>query len=221
MRKILRRVLSAFFAACLLCGGAVLAEGFRSVTLGRCEQDGDPSNGPEPIEWLVLEEREGRALLLSRYGLDARPFHARREEAGWAECTLRAWLNGEFFSSAFTADEQGAILAADLSGNGARERVFLLSREEARRLLADDEARICAPTEYALRQGAYTSGTYKADGKAACWWWLRSAGPDARHAAAVTIGGTEGSGSLRDSSVAVRPALWVDGSALLREEPAF
>ena len=47
-----------------------------TVTFGHYEQDNDPGNGPEPIEWTVVEvdRAGGRALLVSRYGLDAQPF---------------------------------------------------------------------------------------------------------------------------------------------------
>ena len=30
------------------------------VTLGRYEQDGDKENGPEEIEWIVLDAKDGR-----------------------------------------------------------------------------------------------------------------------------------------------------------------
>ena len=43
------------------------------VTFGRYEQDNDLSNGPEPIEWTVLDVRDGKSLLISRFGLECRP----------------------------------------------------------------------------------------------------------------------------------------------------
>ena len=30
------------------------------VTFGRCEQDGNEENGPEEIEWIVLDAKDGR-----------------------------------------------------------------------------------------------------------------------------------------------------------------
>ena len=46
------------------------------VTFGHYEQDNDLSNGPEEIEWIVLDfdEKDHKALLISRYGLDAKPY---------------------------------------------------------------------------------------------------------------------------------------------------
>ena len=39
------------------------------LAFGHYEQDNNPDNGPEPIEWIVLDVQDGKALLLSRYGL--------------------------------------------------------------------------------------------------------------------------------------------------------
>ena len=51
------------------------AENARTIlTFGKYEQDNNPDNGPEEIEWIVLEEHDGNLLLLSRYGLDAVPY---------------------------------------------------------------------------------------------------------------------------------------------------
>ena len=59
--------------------GGTKAESFRTVgnivAFGRYEQDNDLTNGPEPIEWIVLDVVDGektKALLLSKYGLDAK-----------------------------------------------------------------------------------------------------------------------------------------------------
>ena len=53
------------------------AETGDSIFLGAYEQDNDPANGKEPIEWIVLAEKEGRLLLLSRYALDCVSFSHR------------------------------------------------------------------------------------------------------------------------------------------------
>ncbi|MCR5119544.1 MAG: zinc-ribbon domain-containing protein, partial [Lachnospiraceae bacterium] len=41
------------------------------IVFGAYEQDGDESNGPEPIEWEILEENGKGTFLVSRYVLDA------------------------------------------------------------------------------------------------------------------------------------------------------
>lgn len=40
------------------------------VSFGKYEQDNNTSNGKEKIEWLVLEVKDGKALVISKYALD-------------------------------------------------------------------------------------------------------------------------------------------------------
>ena len=47
---------------------------FETVTFGTYEQDGNTGNGAEPIEWYVLDEKDGKTLLISKYILDAQPY---------------------------------------------------------------------------------------------------------------------------------------------------
>lgn len=79
------------------------------MTYGHYEQGNDLDNGLEPVEWTMLDVQDGWALLLSRYALDAKPYHEAREDDTWKSygvvywdtCTLRAWLNGEFLEATF------------------------------------------------------------------------------------------------------------------------
>ena len=81
------------------------------VTLGSYEQDNDPDNGPEPIDWIVLECHGNRALLVSKYALETMPYYtASRTAVTWETSELRVWLNGSFWETAFTPEEQAMIL---------------------------------------------------------------------------------------------------------------
>ena len=53
------------------------------VTFGRYEQDGNEENGPEEIEWIVLDVKDGRSLLISRYALDTVPYHTESINITW------------------------------------------------------------------------------------------------------------------------------------------
>ena len=79
------------------------------ITFGRYEQDGNTVNDPEAIEWQVLEVEDGHALLISKYALDEKKYNEKYENVTWETCTLRAWLNGEFYNSAFSSEEKGQI----------------------------------------------------------------------------------------------------------------
>ena len=169
----------------------------------------------EQIEWFVLAEHKGHYLLISKYGLDARPYHKKHTEVIWENCSLRGWLNGEFFELAFSAEEQAKILRvrnqnpdnAQSGTSGGRptdDRVFLLSIDEAQRFFADDNARICKATKYAITRGARTRG-------GVVWWWLRSPGDNGHRAVDVFIDGVIYNNGLSVHNIdgCVRPALWV------------
>ena len=172
------------------------------ITLGNYPQT-KAGNDNTPIEWLVLESDGETALLISRYALDCKPYNEEFEDTTWETCTLRGWLNNEFFNKAFSTEEKQYILQSDVSadknpkystnpGNATKDNVFLLSIVEANKYFKSDDARKCAPTDYAIQQGAYTSDSYKVEGRKACWWWLRSPGSFSRNAAIVS-----GDGSFR------------------------
>lgn len=95
---------------------------FTTVTFGTYEQDGNTANGAEPIEWYVLDEKDGKTLLISKYILDAQPYDKWGadytwyltnprpvSDHTWKTCSLRVWLNGTFLQTAFTSDEQAKI----------------------------------------------------------------------------------------------------------------
>ena len=200
------------------------------VTFGHYPQSSEGNDTTE-IEWLVLARDGNKALLISRYGLDAKPYNTAWTSITWEECTLRTWLNGTFLNKAFTAEEQKGILLTNVDngsgqgysewstygGNNTQDRVFLLSYAEANKYLSvtyDDENNMksrVAPTAYALKQGAYTSGSnITEDGTAAGWWWLRSPGFDQHNAASVYTGGSLGYYNVSNDNGCVRPALWIN-----------
>lgn len=187
------------------------------VFFGAYEQDNNTSNGKEDVEWLVLEVKDGKALVISKYALVYKPYNTNYTDVTWETCTLRKWLNNDFLNSAFSAEEKAMIPTVTVSadknpdystnpGNATQDQVFLLSITEANKYFSSDSARHCKPTDYAVANGARES--YSGN----CWWWLRSPGDYQYRAACVLSVGDvleDGYGVDRDSS-AVRPALWID-----------
>ena len=207
------------------------------VTFGRYEQDGNEENGPEEIEWIVLDVQDGKVLLLSKYGLEVKPYNTEHTEVTWETCTLRAWLNSDFLNKSFSAEEQSAILTTEVDnscaqdyskwstsgGNNTQDKIFLLSYAEANQYLGvtfedrNNTLSRVTPTDYAIKTGAWTSDSYQtADGKSAGWWWLRSPGNylNPGSAAGVDYDGSIYSDDVShiDSTVA-RPAFWLDLNA--------
>lgn len=194
------------------------------VFFGEYEQDNNTANGKEDIEWLVLEIKDGKALVISKYALDCKRYNTSYTDVTWESCSLRKWMNGTFLNKAFNAEEQAQIqnttVSADKNpeyntnpGNATTDKVFLLSINEVEKYFNSDEARKCAPTAYAKAQGAYTSDSYKtASGAATCWWWLRSPGIYQNFAAYVDYDGSVHYNGIyvNPANGAVRPALWIN-----------
>lgn len=184
-----------------------------------------------PIEWLVLARDGNHALLISRYGLDAKPYNTTYESTTWEKCTLRTWLNKDFLNRAFSANEQSAILLTNVDnsskqcysswstsgGNNTQDKIFLLSYAEANQYLnvtysdSNNQKSRVAPTAYAKKNGAYTSSSNTTqDGEASGWWWLRSPGSRQNYAASVYSVGSLDFRRVSSAHASVRPALWVN-----------
>ena len=206
------------------------------VTFGHYEQDNNISNGKESIEWKVLEKKNGRILVLSKYGLDCQPYNEDRVNVYWEFCTLRRCLNSSFLNEAFTSSEKSVIPMVTITnpdnsnfktrgGNDTNDQVFLLSKDEALTYFKKNEERKAVPTVYAVAQGAHQfSGTlpkynyfgslsdYMIDGQGCCWWWLRSPGRNNTFAGSVNTNGTIDANQTDVSSLGgtVRPAMWIN-----------
>ena len=199
------------------------------LSLGRYEQDNNPSNGLEEMKWTILDVQEGRVLLLGKYGLDAVPYNDGKGDVTWETCSLRKWLNGDFLDSAFSAEERDAILTAELEngksegypgfetdgGSRTQDRVFLLSYAEVERYFPAKPPAVgytdlinCSATPYAAERCKTVSGTDL------CFPWLRSPGREQDQALTLGYIGTVlapyGSENADRDSFCVQPAVWVD-----------
>ena len=193
------------------------------IAFGSFEQDGDTTNGAEPIRWIVLERFDDRLLVLSADVLDGRQYnHVPFQEVTWADSDLRAWMNDDFLTAAFGPAQQGIIATVcnsneDQSVTGAeggadtQDRVFALSETESVIYLSSSASRAdigAAPASAFAASGALTVSE---DGTAD--WWLRSPGTYGFAAQFVDAEGKPSvSGANVDVFYGVRPALWIDVS---------
>lgn len=193
------------------------------VTFGAYEQDNIRSNGTERIEWLVLDVQKSKALLLSRYALDSHPYNDVYGATNWADCTLRSWLKDVFLKTAFTQEEKSSILMTEVDNSTSQnnsewnvksckntdDMIFLLSYADTDRYFADQTARVCTPTDYAVSEGA-GARTLDDGITDAAWWWLRSPGESSNQASFVNFDGTRYTNAVGNEYLSVRPALWID-----------
>lgn len=170
------------------------AEG-RFVEFGRYKLDGIV----QPLRWKVLSKEKGKALLISKYLLDYRIFGEPGTQ-GYAESSIRKFLNSTFLNAAFTKKEQSRIEKVPIV-NGSDDAIFLLSIEEASKYFKYDGDRIA---HYSF---------FEAEGV----WWLRDPGPRNYIGAIVdtygkiysSLNSTYQNIYRNNEQAYVRPALWV------------
>ena len=194
---------------------------------GCTEQDGNAENGSEPIEWTVLSyDSESRAVLaVSTRVLEFRRYSMTLKKMYWQDSALRAYLNGSFLNSTFTAEERSALIPVLVSNGGdaccaewqrtsggpdTEDTVFLLSYGEAERLFCSDEARVCYPTRQAVKK----TGSSDLSADLPCQWWLRSPGALQDTAAYAGKDGAIGGGRYTavysaNGILGIRPAILI------------
>lgn len=174
--------------------------------------------------WIVLAVKGNRVLLVSEGVIDRRAYNEEYADVSWESSTIRQWLNNDFYGS-LPADVQERVVEADVAnggnpqydatvGNTTRDRIFLLSLDEATLYFSDNEARE-APLD--ITGDSENTGIWR--------WWLRTPGSSAACAALVggpilydDRGGTEcysdgiifseGEGVNRFNGI--RPAFWLE-----------
>ena len=129
------------------------------------------------------------------------------------DCTLRGWLNGDFFNGAFSDEERAQIVQvtnATANVPDTQDCVFLLSLDELNAYFPDEDSRIAEATEYAVAQGGRVS---RETGKT--YWWLRNKATPDDAALMVRYDGAvnEFGDSMEADIYTVRPAIWVSISA--------
>lgn len=203
------------------------------ITFGTYPQTAK-KNDKTPIEWIVLQWEESRALLLSRYILDSRQYNVvdptsvtnaklvyTVEESNlpnttWENCSLRTWLNDDFFYTAFNETEQASIVTTEVVNNGnptyfltesgpaTSDKVFILSPDEVSLYLEETDMIAGLPTAYIP--------DYAVDSNGRCYWWLRSPGKSQMRASFVDSSGHinyEGT-EVYVLGCGIRPAMWID-----------
>lgn len=173
-----------------------------TVTFGRFEQDGNAKNGAEDIEWIVLARNGENALLLSRNALKCKQYSTNWTTMNWTNSTMRNFLNGDFYKTAFNAAEQAAMIT-DSAFTDLADPVFILSTSEAERYLKNGDL-LCAASPAAAAEGVWT------DGSGRCWWWLRDVRED--RASLIRNNGTVENGGyyVNYGHAGARPVIMID-----------
>ena len=194
------------------------------ITMGTYEQDGNTKNGAEPIEWMVLDEKDDRLLVISVKALETMAYDdtmGLSSHIWWENCSLRKWLNKDFLSAAFSADEQKNILSTKLTTKDThgtfetKDQLFCLSIAELRQYFPTNESMMCKGTEVAIK----ANGSVGESGNA-CWWLRNILASENLESMAYDSAAYVQNSPLYDINskgcwlsargvIAVRPAMWI------------
>ena len=143
--------------------------------------------GVNPMPWVVLEKKNGKILVISKFAFDCEGYNRVFEHATWDTCSMRRWLNGDFMESTFSQDERDMmetihigkddVLYFDEGEDRTNDKLFLLSDKEADKYFRTNEEKLARVTFYAKRKNLWQTFDYYAH------WWLRTESHD-------EIGGT-------------------------------
>jgi hypothetical protein len=173
-------------------------------------------------KWRVLDVRSTKALLLAEDVIEKRFYNVRYIGVGWEKCTLRRYLNNEFYQK-FSSQEQARILSSQIinknnqwygttAGNNTIDKVFLLSIEEVVKYFGDSGKLNRRPrNSWRISDGFNKKRVANYGNRVWWWWWLRSPGNRSLATARVYANGTLSMGGydVNDAEGGVRPALWL------------
>ena len=196
--------------------GSVDIDNITTVTFGTFED--------EPIVWDVLESEEDSQLLITHNVLTHKVYDSETAAMNWEDSELREWLNGEFYNTSFTEDEQSRIQTVNNTNSDYVKYYKKYCRHQGSECEVNPNA--CGDTEdkvflpsweeivkyYGIERRKTNEVSYNAiakyrDGDNSNWW-LRNTGYDegTTFAMAVVFNGELG-GYYVDTDKGVRPVI--------------
>ena len=212
------------------------------------------------LKWRVIDirSRENKMLVISDEIIDSLPFSRAgysnstwedvsangEEDVTWENCSLRDYLNGEFYN-AFSDEDKSRIYETEINNDGnlwyeidsepdTTDKIFLLSLEEADMYFGNSYDYLSKRGHYYsisadryVSGGAITHVTNDFDNNRVAkdkdgwsqWWWLRSTGDNYNSAALVDDKGRiDAEGQYINTKGGLRPAMWIKLQEGMREE---
>ncbi|MEE3344460.1 MAG: DUF6273 domain-containing protein [Bacilli bacterium] len=186
----------------------------------------------DSIEWDILFEDNGKALIISNLILDSQEFYPtdttqtfeHNGSIGYTNnyelSNIRKFLNDTFYNQVFNNIQKGFIEETLLDNslestteeenpyicNDTLDNIFLLSCSEAIDYYSTNESRKAKATDYANSQGLRDDNAYDCN-----YWWLRS--PKSSYGSMVWMVYTDGQFSANMAYMThygVRPACWIN-----------
>ena len=185
-------------------------------------------------KWRVLDVQNNAALLITEDIIEQCPYNNAYKDITWEDCSLRKYLNGEFYGR-FAATDQSRIIPVinrnsdnqwygTDGGADTQDSIFLLGIEEVVcKYFGDSSSKLYSRGKnqrywFERKDENNSKRVARLMGKGwNSWWWLRSPGRVSQKAVYVHGNGNIGiqgnnilKGNISDGFCAggVRPALW-------------
>lgn len=183
----------------------------------------------ERVKWRVLDNEGDTLFVIADQGLDCQNYHEIDDAVTWADCSLRRWLNGAFYYTAFNSRERDAVAlrsvdnSAYVNGSNTKDAVYIPSLDEmgnrnygfAADIKVPSPCRQIMATDYAYAMGAAIGDENgNGAGEPFCWWWMRNPGTvDRNPLNYAALMGNQGafvlSGRVKNNYEAVVPVLHI------------
>ena len=144
------------------------------------------------IRWIVLDVNNGIATIITKKIITNQPFNSSGGDTSWETCSLRQWLNGDFYRRCFDEKEKERIAlirhdSIDITTEDVSDYVYLLSTDEVKKFLPDS-----------INRGLGT------------WWWLRTTCEITSRACYIhDFGNIMITGYYVDNYIGVRPVMQI------------
>ena len=191
----------------------------------------------EPIEWDILKEEDGKALIISNLIIDSQDYCHESSNTvfdhnggegyanNYALSSIRKWLNETFYNTAFRTLEKELINLTEVDNSKAttinstsdeyvcentNDNIFLLSYSEVGLYYPNPESRQCLSTDYAKCQGLKYYNNIDSS-----IWWTRSPynktniTDSSIYVSVVENNGSYTNNKARGTDTGVRPVLWI------------
>lgn len=159
----------------------------------------------EPLKWRVLDASTG--LVVCDSIIDSQPYNnyilnvdfdwwgdsdRKHYASNWEYSSLRAWLNNEFYNTAFSKTQQSRVqkierenkstYSSEYDSNPTLDKITILSYDDVLNMSYGfsslystyDTVRQRKGTDYAKCQGLYVYNSSTSSYNGTSWWWLRS-----------------------------------------------
>ena len=189
----------------------------------------------DKYEWRVLYIQNNTALIITEYIIEQRAYHDAYKDITWADCSLRKYLNDEFYNKLNATDKLRIIPVINKNsdnqwygskgGTDTLDSIFLLSLEEVTcQYFGDSSSKLYDPGKnqrywFERKDKNNSNRIARLEGEEwSTWWWLRSPGRVSVKAVYVHGDGNIGiqgnnilKGNIADGECkgGVRPALWL------------